>query len=704
MKNCSWLMLFLCGLCLLSGCASGNSQTPPIATGVTTHFSVTAVANAAAGTAFNVTVTALDSSNNVVITYSGMVRFTSSDPQAAFQSASSTLTNGTGSYSVTLKTAAVQTITATDSVNASITGSISINVTAPTAALTITSNSPPAGTVGSEYNPHKVTYCVWWNGRYCEQLKTVNVLGFPLAGRGGVPPYNWSWAAAAGSSLPAGLSVANPGSPSCPIAASTWPGTGPTHPACIFGMPMQPGTNNVVITMTDSGLPSAQATAKYTITINLPQPPVVNTTPPPPPGVVGRPYNYIFPASGYPPLTWSESGPLPNGLAFDDRTGVLSGIPTVANSFPITVTATDQLNQNSAEANFTIVVSAHGFQVTGSMTTARTLHTATLLTDGKVLVVGGQFDPADLLATAELFDPSTGNFTATEGMQISRSAHTATLLTTGLNAGKVLVTGGQTSSAGNATATAELYDPTGATSTATGSMQTARYGHTATILSNGNVLVIGGADATGTALASAEIFDPTKGTFTATGSMQSARRGHTATLLANGNVLVTGGIDANSTHLASAELFDPNKGTFTTAVGVMTVTRVSHTATLLNGTPGKVLLAGGVDDSGNTRNTVELFDPTDASFSATTNMITAHSGHTATLLTDGTVLLAGGVDGSGNPLVATELFNPGAGAFASTGDLVTPRERHTATLLNDGRVLATGGFDTAALKSAELYQ
>jgi galactose oxidase-like protein len=87
-------------------------------------------------------------------------------------------------------------------------------------------------------------------------------------------------------------------------------------------------------------------------------------------------------------------------------------------------------------------------------------------------------------------------------------------------------------------------------------MQTARFGYTATLRSNGNVLVTGGVGITGTALASAEIFDPTKGTFTTTASMQTTRRGHTATLLANGMVLVAGGFDANSKALDTAELYD----------------------------------------------------------------------------------------------------------------------------------------------------
>src|SRR5262249_12281318 len=99
-----------------------------------THFSVSAPASATAGTAFNFTVTALDGSNSTVTSYSGTVHFTSSDPQAVLP-ANTTLTNGTGSLSATLKTAGTQTISGTDTVNGSITGT-SNNIAVSAAAAT----------------------------------------------------------------------------------------------------------------------------------------------------------------------------------------------------------------------------------------------------------------------------------------------------------------------------------------------------------------------------------------------------------------------------------------------------------------------------------------------------------------------------------------------------------------------------------------
>jgi hypothetical protein len=184
------------------------------------------------------------------------------------------------------------------------------------------------------------------------------------------------------------------------------------------------------------------------------------------------------------------------------------------------------------------------FSPTGSMGSTRTYHAATLLTDGKVLVTGGGSP------TAELYDPNSGSFSATGGMETGRNSHTATLL----NTGKVLVAGG----GGN---TAELYDPTSGTFSPTGSMEIARLYQTATLLNDGRVLVTGGDDVqtqTGftITLSSAELFDPVSGTFTAAADMTAARAFHTATLLPNGGVLVVGGLAlVGATVWATAELF-----------------------------------------------------------------------------------------------------------------------------------------------------
>jgi len=130
----------------------------------------------------------------------------------------------------------------------------------------------------------------------------------------------------------------------------------------------------------------------------------------------------------------------------------------------------------------------------------------------------------------------------------------------------------------------------------TGSLATARYFHTATLLPNGKVLVAGG-DGNGPSQESAELYDPASGTWTATGSLGAARNGHIATLLPNGKVLVAGGFngDSDSSILVSAELYDPASGTWS-ATGSLVFARGAHTATLLPN--GRVLIAAGVGPGG----------------------------------------------------------------------------------------------------------
>src|SRR5215831_12305977 len=129
-------------------------------------------------------------------------------------------------------------------------------------------------------------------------------------------------------------------------------------------------------------------------------------------------------------------------------------------------------------------------------------------------------------------------------------------------------------------------DPATGTWTATGSLGTARDNHTATLLSNGKVLVAGGTNLSEPFLRSAEIYDPATGTWTATGSMVIKRKSHTATLLPNGKVLVVGGYNGSNGSLRSAELYDPAAGTWT-STGSLGQPRNFHTATLLPS--GKVL-------------------------------------------------------------------------------------------------------------------
>jgi N-acetylneuraminic acid mutarotase len=219
--------------------------------------------------------------------------------------------------------------------------------------------------------------------------------------------------------------------------------------------------------------------------------------------------------------------------------------------------------------------------------------------NGKVLVSGG-FDGSNILNTTELYDPSTGVWTMTGSMNNDRVAHTASVLTNG----KVLVTGGVNSNYFDYSLnTTELYDPSTGMWTLTGSMNYARYYHTASVLMNGKVLVTGGNF--GNYSNSSELYDPSTGMWTLTGGMNIDRAEHTASVLMDGKVLVTGGLYDGNYMLNSAELYDPSTGTWT-LTGGMNIDRIEHTASVL--TNGQILVTGGYGINGNL-NSAELYQP-----------------------------------------------------------------------------------------------
>lgn len=291
----------------------------------------------------------------------------------------------------------------------------------------------------------------------------------------------------------------------------------------------------------------------------------------------------------------------------------------------------------------------------------------------------------------EVSNAVTGEWTPADSMNQARFGHTATLLPNG----QVLVAGGAKK---QVIASAELYDPVKDMWTSTGSLTQPRKSHTATLLPNGMVLVAGGFKAgAGSEQSTAELYNPATGTWTATGSMTALRDSHSATLLLNGMVLVAGG-EGKAGALASAELYNPTTGSWA-LTGTMSQARYFHTATLLPN--GMVLVVGGTSDKGALAS-AELYNPATGTWSPAGSMSQVRTNFAAASLLDGRALVVGGSDGS-NTLSSAELYDPALGTWSTTGSLANARDFLTATTLPGGHVLAAGGLAQSVLSSAELY-
>jgi len=335
--------------------------------------------------------------------------------------------------------------------------------------------------------------------------------------------------------------------------------------------------------------------------------------------------------------------------------------------------------------------------------------TATLLRNDKVLVVGG--------IGAEIYDSETGQWNSTGKLITPRYEHIAVRLADG----KVLVAGGVLAPPASAgvsyldrfLTSAEIYDPDTGIWSSGGNLSVPRYGHTAHLLADGTVLVVGGGTVvrptpnfeTSIEYSSTEIYDPATGAWSSAGTMPSAHSRHASTVLANGNVLVTGGIDNHRTTTASA-LFDIRTRAWA-STGNLFTPRSDPTVTLLP--DGRVLVSGGSTNRG--PDSAELYDPITGRWSETGSMTARRYSHTATLLPDGNVLVAGGnagdedyFTGEMTEWASAEIYDPAAGRWNATANMRAPRYSHTATLLANGKVLVAGGYSNSYWSNAaELY-
>jgi len=352
-----------------------------------------------------------------------------------------------------------------------------------------------------------------------------------------------------------------------------------------------------------------------------------------------------------------------------------------------------------------------------AMTSPRANAAAIRLRDGRVLICGGTAtgEVGGVLSSAELYDPAARRFTPTGAMTVARAGQTITML----RDGRVLLTGGvQNAGFRSQLASAEIYDPSGGTFSATGSMATPREGHTATALRDGRVLIVGGSGNGVRTLDSAEVYDPSSGNFSAAGHLNQPRVAHVAALLGSGKVLIAGGgrggMPGGYISYDTAEMYDPATGSFTAMRAHMTSDRVGAAAAKL--TDGRVLIVGGKSGRVVTSrhpnlfsltplNTAEVFDPESGTFIRTGDMSAVHYLPTATTLDNGQVLVVGGWTIRG-PLVVgmreAEIYRPETNQFAHVGRTNVARLTNTATLMNDGEVLIAGGVDDKSLISASV--
>ena len=309
----------------------------------------------------------------------------------------------------------------------------------------------------------------------------------------------------------------------------------------------------------------------------------------------------------------------------------------------------------------------NSWTVVGSMANSRYNHTATLLPNGEVLVTGG-----DATGTsAELYNPTTQTWTVTGSMNASRYGHTASLLSNGM----VLVAGGCCTSGtvpgysepvSEALTSSELWNPATGEWTLTGSMVNMHAFHAANVLSTGNVLVEGGTSLQlppGPEVVSAsEVYNPSTATWTAVGNLNTARYYAASSLFTGDQVLVAGGNGGGCcSGLSSAELYAPASESWQVTAS-MSVGAYSLASALLSST--EALVSGGYSCCStpqSTSNTALTYNLATQIWSITASMSQERYGHTLTALSDGTVLAAGGtytgLNGAG--LTSAERFYNG---------------------------------------------
>ena len=332
------------------------------------------------------------------------------------------------------------------------------------------------------------------------------------------------------------------------------------------------------------------------------------------------------------------------------------------------------------------------------MKSRRERFTTVQLSDGRLMSVGGraiglQAQSGNYNETAELFDPASTSWTFTGDMNEQRRSPGLLVLSDG----RVMVVGGL-SGQREPLASSEYWDEATGVWVFGPEMNRPHDLMATAVLPDGRFMMIGGTskDENGLLIsltAETEAYDPETETWTELAPMAEKRANHTATTLLDGRVLVTGGGKTDGPYLKVTEIYDPATGAWTLGAP-LTKGRAFHTATLLD--DGRVLVVGG---KGKIK-IAEVYDPATDAWTPAGETGDPRSEHAAALLADGTVLVTGGT----GYLVTSEFFDPTTNSWVPGEVLSTGRYRHSAYTLDDGRIIIMGGTSKdGMLATTEIY-